>query len=364
MQTLLSWRDRTRAWAGVTAGAAALMVLTASASAAVKVRVYPLGESDPGATVGQFALETFDTQDALITDTTGAEVQDGPGAIINLTAEDNTTAPKYVAGRTGGLALQFDGVNDFMSASPFDPRDMAANRQQYNALSQAWVKPSLAGKGKQQVVWQLGSDNGSVGITAAGFWQVIPGGSAETKTTKIPVAFDEWTHIAILRTGNDGRIYIGGGLSEVSAGFWNGPGTQTLGGNLTGAQNFQGIIDDFNIAGFPDAKFDPATDLDIFKGLLTGVNGDIVQDGVLDVKDYQEWSKNAGYDNKLGAGDPFTLLKGDIDRNGRVNYFDLDLLIQYAQAAGTPLPELLPEPAGAAGLLIGLLAVCHRRRRS
>jgi hypothetical protein len=331
---------------------------------AVKVRVYPLGESDEGAEVGLSALSTTDIQPSPTQDSTGGAIMDSGGSFVPLVAADPLTAPKYILGRTSGLALDFDGVDDYLQAPPFDPRDMAFNRQQFNALSQAWVRPHLDGKGQRQLVWQLGNENGSVAITPEGFWELVPGGAAAAAVTTVPVAFNEWTHVAVLRTGNDGRIYINGSLIVVSGGFWNGPGAQVLGASVSGSDNFWGSIDDFNISGFPDLSFNPANDLDVFQGVLSGVPGDIVQDSVLDIKDYEEWSKNVGFDNRLGAGDPFTQLKGDIDRNGRVNFFDLDMLIRLAAEAGTPLPaQLIPEPTGVALMCGGLLAALTLRRR-
>jgi hypothetical protein len=335
------------------------------AAGTVKVRVYPMGEDD-NAAVGQPSFGTVDIQESPTEDFLGRPIQDSGGFFVPLDVLSPEQSPQYVEGRAGGnsLALHFDGVDDTMQAVPFDPRDFWGDRQQFNALSQGWVKPDAAGQGTRQMVWQLGPDNGSVAITDTGFWELIPGGNAAPFVTPSAVEFDEWTHIAILRTGNDGRLYLNGSLVGSSGGFWNVTGTQVVGSDTAGAQNFRGTIDDFNISGFSDAMFNPAVDIDFFEGLLSGVPGDIDQDGDVNELDYQAWSMNVGFNNNLGAGDPFTLLRGDLDANGRVNYFDLQLLIGFAEANGTPLPPwVVPEPTGTVLLMLGVLSLVGFRRR-
>ena len=45
-------------------------------------------------------------------------------------------------------------------------------------------------------------------------------------------------------------------------------------------------------------------------------------DGLVDEKDYNIWSVNVGFDNGLGVGDFTTFPLGDVDFNGRVDFFD------------------------------------------
>ena len=65
----------------------------------------------------------------------------------------------------------------------------------------------------------------------------------------------------------------------------------------------------------------------------------------------------------LGGGDAISLLMGDVDGNGRINYFDFQIINDEAAAAGNPL-QLVPEPGSAVLLLCGALLgpLCLRRR--
>jgi hypothetical protein len=345
-----------------------LLVAANFGLAAEKARVYPMGEEDPGIALGEFVITTDDIEAGPTVNAGGQPVSDGAGLFVPLDSFSDESAPKYVQGRTGpgSIAIAFDGVNDQLSAAVFDPRNFdPATGWQFNTLSQAWVWADPAGNGREQVIWQVGPDNGSAAISDTGFWKLIAGGTAIDAISDVPVAFGEWTHLAIFRGGNDGRLYVNGQLSALSGGFWNVTGPQFVGSSIGSDRFFHGIIDDFNIAGFADRSFVLSEDLDIFEGLLTGVPGDINQDHVADILDYQEWSKHVGFNNNLGAGDPFTLMMGDLDQNGRVNYFDFELLKEITANNGNPLPlEAIPEPAAAALAATALLLLAGFVRRS
>ena len=299
-----------------------------TAHAAETVRFYPCGEEDPDAEVGEEVLETTDTQTPPTTDANGAPVADSLGESVPLAAAGG---PLYVEGRQGGdsLAIEFDGVDDTLTSGAFDPRNFST----FAALSQAWIKPDSDNEGIRQAVWSLGRDNGGVGITADGFWEFIATSGIRDTASTVEVSFDEWTHVAIFRGGNGAELYVNGALVASGAGTWNGVGNVTVGGRTGGVDFFDGVIDDFQIAGFSDLDFDASRDVKSSDSEVSGVAGDIDQDGVVDGDDFIIWSGNVGFDNGLGGGDLNTLLMGDVDQNGRIDYFDFRII---ATEGGNP----------------------------
>lgn len=321
-------------------------------------RFYRLGEDDGNVAVGDTASFTADSQESA---------SDGGGPFVDLfglgkyTKGWTTESPLYKPelSQPSPLAMSFEGGLQWFDGAAFDPRNFNGS---FTALSQAWVKPNGAGKGSLQTVWGLGSDNGGVSITDDGFWQLNSGGSAGSIKSQTEVAFDEWSHVAVLRGGNSGTLYLNGAVIATNPGFWNGPGPLVLGaGNLDGANPFLGAIDEFIISGFSDGSFEPAFDI-FFPIDVSGVLGDVVQDGVVDQLDYDAWSNNVGFNNGLGAGDSSTLLRGDVDQNGIVNYFDFVIIRREAAAAGV---AIVPEPSTFALCAFGAVAwICLRRRRA
>lgn len=323
--------------------------------AAEIVRQYPMGEGDTNPVKGEEADGTVDTLEFPDSDPANA---DAAGPFVDLIGFGT-----YVDGRSGpdSFALEFDGV-DFLEGDSFDPRNF---RNSFTALSQGWFKPDSESAGIRQHLWAVGPDNGGVAISEDGFYELVAGGSAGTLITDISADFDEWTHLAVLRGGNGTNLYLNGGLVARAEGFWNGPGTFYLGAGPEGVDPFDGAIDDFTISGFGDGSFVLSEDLTFFDSLvLSGVTGDVDQDGIVNESDYETWVRNAGFDNGLGAGDVTTLLNGDLDQNGRINFFDFQIIRAEAAANGVMLAAI-PEPSSSVlcGLsVVGLLAL--RRTRS
>ncbi len=318
--------------------AATMATIASGSHAAEIVRFYNLGEDDSGAAIGERATITVDSIDFP---------DDQGGAVVDLFGLGT-----YVEGRTeeSPLAIAFDGDFDWFQSGPigrFDPRDFGGS---FTALSQGWIKPDSAGSGTLQTIWAVGNDLGGVSITEDGFWQLNSGGSAGSVASDTPVVFDEWAHLAVLRGGNNGTLYLNGSVIARNDGFWNGTDQFFLGSGLEGADPFFGVIDEFALSGFGDGSFDPAIDI-LFPIELSGVAGDVLQDGVVDAQDYDIWSQNIGFDNGLGVGDASTLLRGDVDQNGRINFFDFQIIRN--EAGGN---VAVPEPGSVTLLLIGLVA--------
>lgn len=297
-------------------------------SAAEVVRSYPMGEEDNGAEIGE---EAFFTADAIEFEA------DMGGSIVDLEGFGT-----YVAGRneSSEFAISFNGTTDFFQAPRFDPRDFGS----FAALSQGWINPSAEGEGLPQTVWALGTDNGGVGITEDGFWQLNSGGPAGSTASTAPVEFGEWVHVAVLRGGNGGTMYLNGSVVVTNDGFWNGPGEFFLGAGPGEENPFVGIVDDFMISGFGDGSFDPIADIKFLDPSdVSGVLGDVDQNGSVDQSDYDLWSQNVGFNNELGVGDFTTLVRGDVDQNGIVNFFDFNVIRTEASANGNLIA--VPEPS-------------------
>ena len=315
--------------------AALVMVLLQPAYAAEKVRVYFCGDDDPDAEIGEVVLETFDSQTPPTMDAEGNVVADSQGEFVSLVGAGG---PTYVEGRDSDFAIAFDGVDDNLTSSAFDPRNFST----FAALSQAWVKPDAASRGRRQAVWSLGNDNGGVGITEDGHWEFIATSIVPDTASDVEVEFDEWTHVAVLRGGNGATLFVNGAAVADGDGFWNGVGGVTVGDRSSDSAPFHGVIDDFNIAGFSDLAFDSLRDVDFFGGQSSDVVGDVDLDGDVDANDYAIWSDNVGFDNELGGGDGLTLRMGDLDQNGRIDYFDLGIILG---ASREPLVAKL-DPSG------------------
>jgi hypothetical protein len=352
------------------------VALGGTSTAYEKIRVYEFGENDPGAVIGGTALSTVDSQSSptymdAFTDGPDFLPPDPPAGqeFVDIFAPDDNSAPTYAAGRLTGLSLNFGG-DDYLEGDPFDPRPNSKGAWtevnpldfSYGTLSQAWAKPSSAGLGTKQVLWSVGAENGGVAITEDGFWEIV---HPNRQLSMVPVEFDEWSHLTMRRHGNGAALYINGEVVGESEGFWGTVGPLTVGAGMGGLDPYIGLLDDFNIATYrgPGTAFDAAQDIDFFSDLkLSGVPGDVDQDAKVDDKDYQIWSTNSGFDNGLGYGDPSTLLLGDLDQNGRINYFDFQIIADQAVLNGVVL-NVIPEPSTGLLALLGSLSLFRRAPR-
>ncbi|HEY3393537.1 MAG TPA: LamG-like jellyroll fold domain-containing protein [Lacipirellulaceae bacterium] len=352
-----------RRWVGIFRAAttlAVLALLTVESLGVERQRVYTLGEDDPGAMVGQplVGLATNDTQPSPA---------DSGGSLAPMTASAADNSPLYVSvsdrpgAAAGALGIAYDGVDDQLVGPAYDPRNFNGS---FSALSQAWVKP--AALGSEQFIWRVGTDNGGVGISADGFYEII---YLENNIVvgNIAAEIGEWAHLTLWRTGNDGTLFVNGRVAARTTGFWNVSGPEVvLGSDLSdifGVERpYQGAVDNFNIAS--SGAFNVTTDIDFFadSGItFSGVAGDINQDGQVNQQDYLIWAENVGLDNGFGIGDPGTLLLGDADQSGQIDLRDFQIINQGALAAGSSLSTSVPEPASLVVLLSGLALMASGR---
>lgn len=343
------------------------------------------------------AFDTFFGFDHVVPGTNDA-VPAGQPLKTYIDAIDPTPALTTAPGATNGgtfvvsnspapgstKAIQFDGSSQALQGPGF--RDSYVDQAAYNSnapaaggnltttffqLSQAWVYPSSAGQGTDQVVWAIGDENGGLRITADGFWQLTAVGGATISATNAQVAFDQWTHIAVSRGGGGATLRVNGSTAATASGSFSKWGDfVTLGGNEDLSLLFNGKVDNFDVGGNHDGSFVAFQDLTFFSDLgipaPTNVPGDVDQDGDADQADYNTWSTNAGFNNTFGLGDVTTLVKGDLNNDGRVDFFDFTEIASAVAAGGGSLDLSsgnVPEPHSLALAAFGALAWSARRRR-
>lgn len=384
----------------------ALTLLVSTASADSRTRRYDFeeGTANAAASTVEDKLDThlvpaFDTYfgfDYVVPGTNDA-VPAGEPLKTYIDAIDPTPALTTAPGATNGgtfvastspapgstIALQFDGMTQALQGPGF--RDSYVDQAAYNSnapasgdslattffqLSQAWVYPSSAGQGTEQVVWAVGEENGGVQITSDGFWQLTAVGGATISATNAQVAFDQWTHIAVSRGGGGATLRVNGSTAATASGSFGKWGDfVTLGGNEDLSLLFNGRVDNFDIGGNHDGSFVAFEDLTFYSDLgipaPTNVPGDVDQDGDADQTDYNIWSANAGFNNTFGLGDVSTLVKGDLNNDGRVDFFDFTEIAAAVAAGGGTLDLSsgnVPEPHTLVLMACGALVVCLRRR--
>lgn len=419
-----SLRQQPLHWFGLMGLASLLWVLQAAPAAAdSKTRLYSFEEGS----IGVRASSVIDHIDDLLVDSafnccyqidshvpgTNDGVPGGQPLKSWITANVDATpsmdevfagaGPDFVATSAGGAfditsaapmlttsrGVRFDGAEALQTSVGF--RDTYVDRAAYEsnaqaapgdnvfgtffALSQAWVYPESVGSGLEQVVWSVGDENGGVRIRSDGYWELTALGPPGDIVSATPVAFDQWSHVAVARTGGGATLYVNGALAAVAPapggqGFFNRFGDYvTLGADEDLVEAFVGVVDDFSIAGNSDGSFSVLEDIDFFSNTgfptPTGVAGDVDQDGDADADDYLIWSANAGMNNGFGRGDFTTLVQGDLDQNGRVDFFDFQEIARAAAAAGAPITVATPSPSAAGLAVLGLAPLlCRRSHRN
>ncbi len=302
------------------------------------------------------------------------------------------------------VGIAFDGVDDYLAAANLNlPANSVASVTQggpenYVGLTnrglQFWVRPGGAGANNglaQSLV--LDSNEHGVRITENDTWAMRY--AKQDFDTGIAVQFDQWHHVMVVRpfgTAGGSRMYVNGVAVAFAPGGYTGANTEDLvvgsntsldaQGNFTGGTEefFRGIMDDLSLFILGDnsnnglnppgqdwGSFVIQTDNQFIAMSLTGVDGDVNQDGVLngdDVDDFIAGWNSRRLVNGQELGDLISLSRGDLNFDGRVDIFDavlLDNALTGQGLAGLSFAAL-PEPTTLAILGIGALAIGRRRR--
>lgn len=271
---------------------------------------------------------------------------------------------------------------------------------------QFWVKPGSA-VGPQSIV--MDSNQHGVRINASGnFSMRYDGRDTDSGLTVTP---GSWYHIMVVRPNgpaSGSRMFIDGvavaidNLSDYASDSSNlvlgantggddGFGDSPVGFTGGTAEFFTGIIDDLSMfvigdnssnegppAGQNWGAFDFATENAYAAFALTGVAGDIDNNGVLEPDDVSDFIDGWRYEKRVNGvriGDLESYSKGDLNLDGITNIFDLNMMqaalrdqgmaaITAAQLAGG---ITVPEPSTLALLLAvvsGAYLQQSRHRRS
>jgi hypothetical protein len=382
-------------------GAAAVLAVAVAASTANAAftldRNYRMGD-DPaeGASPGAPPIVTFDSQGAPSTGTYHDLSPFGGGPLYVNVASGPLARP----GADGTLGLQFDGVDDFLSGLAFNRPSTTPSSTggggplDYTGLSnrgfQLWVRPESAGLEDQSVVRDT-DDHGVMieadGAAAPRTWRLRY--DEATINSGVEVTYNQWAHIMVVRpfgaaapTGG-AILYLNGVAIAADVGDYgaapaDGENDLRVGGALgaTSGAFFKGTLDSLEMfvlgrtnSGIDRGTFNFATDNKFAAADLTGVAGDVNQDGQLspaDVDAFIDGWKSEKRVNNVRVGDLTTILDGDLNFDGITNLRDAGLLRSALAAAGMPALNLsalaVPEPSSIA-LALAALGVLRTRRR-
>ena len=172
-------------------------------------------------------------------------MQDASGSGNNGTISGATR----VAGRSGGRALSFDGVNDRVTVPDSASLDLT-NRM----TLEAWVRPTALGTAWRTVAIKEQSTDLVYGLYAGNDTGVPTthfhngGHTMLAGTGGLPL--DAWTHLASTYDGSTLRLYVNG--TQVASRALSGSAAASsqalyIGGNALWGEYFQGVIDDVRV---------------------------------------------------------------------------------------------------------------------
>ena len=396
----------------------AVLLIAVSAPAATFDRNYQFGDDPdengtPGNPVGVF-IDAF----TLTFDSVGML---GAGNLQDLEVEGNptyvATASRPLAGG-GEVGIRFDG-NDYLvgdnlngpanSRASIDFIDDDGNpapgphnyRGIVNRGFQLWVKAGSAGLGNG-AAQSLVVDSNEHGALIGGddTWLLrYAGGDVDSG-----VGVDtNWHHVMVARpfgpAGASGgaRMWVDGVAVAAAAGGYDISVRERLVvgantaldevGNFTGGTQdyFRGEMDNLSMFIMGDnssdlgpppgqdyGQFDFGVTNEFAASVLSGIAGDIDQDGDLDEADKSDFITGWLSENLVGGfpvGDINTIRSGDLNFDGITDLRDLALIqaaLRDAQMAPISASDLagVPEPAGLMMALLGMLALMATRRRS
>jgi hypothetical protein len=394
-----------------------VLLMAVSAPAATLDRNYQFGDDAgengvPGDPVGVFIdafILTFDSVGTLgASDLQDLEVEGNPTYV--------DTASRPLA-RGGEVGIRFDG-NDYLagenlngpvnSRASIDYVDDDGNpapgphnyRTVVNRGFQMWVKAGSAGlgNGQPQSLVVDSNQHGAL-ISGDGTWLLRYAGADVDSGVGVDA---NWHHVMVARpfgpTGASGgaRMWVDGVALAAAAGGYDAAVRERLvvgantsldeTGNFTGGtqEYFRGDMDNLSMFIMGDSSSDlgppPGQDYGEFDfgvtnefaaSVLSGIAGDIDQDGDLDEADKSDFVTGWLNENLVGGipvGDINTIRSGDLNFDGVTDLRDLTLFqsaLRDARMAPISASDLagVPEPAGMMMTLLGLLSLVATRRQ-
>lgn len=252
------------------------------------------------------------------------------------------------------LSVAFDGDLDnflFTDATPWHTFYPG-----FRVGMEAWIKADPEMEGADTVPMANGNAY-YASVDFDGYPLAHAGGNA-TPPGDDTIEYGEWQHIAFWTTGSFWQVYLNGVPQHPSDALpsfnYGGPsGFATLGADADGTREFIGLIDEHRVFTWTGA-FNPG-DLLYF---TRRKDGDVNEDGLVNQEDYDIWRMNVGADlTDVALIDGRAL--GDVNVDSQIDLNDFGII----KANKTPGELLIvPEPASAALLLIGLAVSAGRLR--
>jgi len=382
---------------------AVLVALSATAHAIQNDRIYRMGESEGGINGSSISV-TFD--DAGVP---------GMSQLHDLVPSASPPVYRSYTGRPDGnnsLGVELNGSNQFLRSARFGLPDTTVSSVQSITLNysglvnrglQFWVRPGATTA--QTMV--MDTNQHGARINASGNFSMRYAGVDYDSTTSASAG--TWYHVMVVRPNgadNGAQMYVNGNAVIAAAGGYDGTDTAELvvGANTAGDDGadegvgftggteefFNGIIDDLKLfvigesnefagppvePGVDFGDFNFATDNDFAANILSGVPGDLDNNGSFQAADrtafINGWMNEKEFDGAR-AGDLSTFAAGDLNFDGITDIRDLvafQALLPVAGLSAITAAELtaVPEPSTAILLLtVSLIAPNalrrHRRR--
>ncbi|MGL4514270.1 MAG: LamG-like jellyroll fold domain-containing protein [Lacipirellulaceae bacterium] len=377
--------------------------LAPSASAVLVDRFYRLGdEAAEGAVNGAAVNATNGTFDS-------AGITFGQDEFVDLFPGPASPTYTSVVGRPAsgtGRGLSFNGAAQQyvrgrrLGLPSTSVTSLTPNNYDFTGVSnrglQLWARPSASTPGTAQTLIADTNQHG-VRINATGAYAMRYAGADYAST--VTATPNVWKHVMVVRgAGGASAMYIDGVAVALATGGYDGEdtadlvlGADTAGDEMsfTGGQSgfYSGLLDDVelfvigavrgpnpsngNVVENFTATFSLGRDNDFAASVLSGVPGDLDQDGDLDASDRSAfvagWLSEKRIANRR-VGDVTTIRNGDLNFDGVTDIADLaafQAAITGAGLAAITAGELVavPEPVAMLTALAGLALASPKRRR-
>ncbi|MFA6097659.1 MAG: LamG-like jellyroll fold domain-containing protein [Candidatus Paceibacterota bacterium] len=162
-------------------------------------------------------------------ETSGTTASDSSG---NNNSGTLTNGPVWTSGKSGN-ALQFDGVDDFVS--------MPLALNQNNWSIEGWINPTVGDNAENHV---FGSSGMQVWVVNGNMFQFLMGGNYANYAS---LSYGTWSHVVLVADSNGHYLYVNGILRGSGAGTGNLGELIKIGSYKYGSANFNGSIDEVKI---------------------------------------------------------------------------------------------------------------------